>query len=146
MDKNLVYFTQTDTTVGFLSQNANRLYDTKKRDKNKKFITVCNNFDTLKTITRVPKKFKNLVRNSKKTTFVYPNNLAIRVVKDKEHLKFLNKIKWSYSSSANLSNCEFDLNFATNNADVIIYSKEVFTQKESSKIIKLTKNRKIKLR
>jgi tRNA A37 threonylcarbamoyladenosine synthetase subunit TsaC/SUA5/YrdC len=146
LNKDLVYFTQTDTTVGFLSQNANRLYEKKSRDKNKKFIKVCDSLQTLTTFARIPKKFKKMVRNSQKTTFVYPNNQAIRVIKDKEHLKFLSKIRWAYSSSANKSNEEFDLDFAIQNADIIIYNKYGFKDKESSKIYKLSKSRKKRLR
>jgi tRNA A37 threonylcarbamoyladenosine synthetase subunit TsaC/SUA5/YrdC len=144
--KKLIYFTQTDTTVGFLSQSEDRLYIKKNRDRNKKFIRVCNSLNTLQTFTRIPNKFKSKVRNSNKTTFLYPNQEAIRVVKDKEHLKFLNKIKWLYSSSANKSNEDFCLDFAIKSADVIIYTKRDFEDKEASKIFKITKKRIKRLR
>ena len=146
MDENLIYFTQTDTTVGFISQNSKNLYLIKERDTNKKFIKVCNSLNSLQNFTRVPKKFKNKVRNSKKITFVYPNNKAIRVIQDDEHLKFLNKIKWGYSSSANKSNEEFNLQFALEKSNIIIYSKKEFNDKTPSKIYKISKNRIKKLR
>jgi len=91
MNPQLIYLIQTDTTVGFLSQDANRLADSKQRDKKKLFITCTDSLETLQKFTRIPKKFKNKVRRSSSSTYVYPNNKAIRVIKDKTHLIFLKK-------------------------------------------------------
>jgi tRNA A37 threonylcarbamoyladenosine synthetase subunit TsaC/SUA5/YrdC len=143
--REVVYLVQTDTTVGFLSQSKDRLYEIKQRDTNKPFIKVCDSFRSLSRFTRVPLKYRKMVRHSKKTTFVY-NNEAIRVVKDKEHLKFLKKLKWSYSTSANLSGDSFDKDFAIKMADVVVHDSRGFCENSASKIYKLHKNRIKKLR
>jgi len=41
---NLVFLTNTDTTVGFVSKNRDRLLEIKKRDSNKPFIRVCDSY------------------------------------------------------------------------------------------------------
>ncbi|MDX1808438.1 MAG: Sua5/YciO/YrdC/YwlC family protein [Sulfurospirillaceae bacterium] len=141
-----VYLVQTDTTAGFLSQNKEKLSLIKKRDKNKQFIISVDSFDTLKKFTRVPKTHKKLIRRASKTTFVYANNLAIRVVKDERHLEFLRKIKWSYSTSSNESGKRFDESFVKDNAEIILYTKYGFSENTPSVIIKCGKTAKERLR
>ena len=136
-NQQLVYLVQTDTTVGFLSQNSKKLADSKKRDENQLFIKCVDSLETLQEFTRVPKKFKNLVRRSKKTTIIYPNNQAIRVVKDFEHLKFLKKLRWAYSSSANITQKQFDENYAKQKADIIVEDKRGLFEGISSSMIKI---------
>ncbi len=146
MNPALVYLAQTDTTAGFLSQDSEKLKRIKNRVDKKRFIISVDSLKTLKTFTRVPKIHKKMIRRAKKTTIVYQNNQAIRVIKDKEHLKFLKKIKWAYSTSSNRAGCEFEENFAKDKADIIIYSKYGFREKNSSKIIKCGKITKRRLR
>ncbi len=116
----LVFLTQTDTTIGFVSQNADRLTAIKQRSPHKYYIKAVNSLQTLKTFTRVPSSCKNRVRRSKKTTFIMPNGHSYRVVKDKHHLLLLNRLKWAYTTSANLSNQAYDETFAKNMADVTL--------------------------
>jgi len=85
-------------------------------------------------------------RRNKKTTFVYPNQKAIRVITQKRHLLFLKKFGWMYSTSANLSGKKFDINFALKNADVIVRDKKGFFEDKVSRIIKLGKKRMLILR
>ncbi len=146
MNPAFVYLAQTDTTAGFLSQDSEKLKQIKNRVDKKRFIVSVDSLKTLKTFTRVPKIHRKMIRRAKKTTIVYQNNQAIRVIKDKEHLRFLKKIKWAYSTSSNRAGCEFEENFAKDNADVIIYSKYGFHEKNSSKIIKCGKITKRRLR
>ncbi len=146
MNPTVVYLTQTDTTVGFLSQNSKKLNRIKNRKEKKGFIISVDSLKTLKTFLRVPQIHKKMIRRAKKTTVVYPNDLAIRVVKDREHLKFLKKIKWTYSTSSNLSGCGFDENFAKDNSDIIIHNRFGFDEKNPSKIIKCGKISKRRLR
>lgn len=146
LDAQKVYLIQTDTTVGFLSQNKKRLADIKKRDKKKQFLISVDSFKTLKNFVRVPKKYKKMVRRAKKTTFVYPKNSALRVVQDENHLKFLKKFGWIYSSSANLAGQGFDREFAFEVVDIVIEDERGFFEGEPSKIIKLGKNIKKRLR
>ena len=118
--KNRLYLTQTDTTIGFVSQDSTKIDRAKRRLPNKHYIRVVDSFQTLQTFSRVPNAHKNRIRRSKKTTFIMPNGLSFRVVKDCEHNILLNRIGWVYSSSANLSGDEYNEQYAKDNAEVIV--------------------------
>ncbi|SFV62570.1 TsaC protein (YrdC domain) required for threonylcarbamoyladenosine t(6)A37 modification in tRNA [hydrothermal vent metagenome] len=120
--KTKLYLTQTDTTIGFVSQDASKIDKAKNRLSNKYYIRVVNSLETLKRFTRVPQKHKNRLRRAKKTTFIMPNGLSFRVVKDTEHNLLLNRLHWVYSSSANLSGAEYDEKYARDKAEVIVTS------------------------
>lgn len=130
-----VFLTSTDTTIGFVSQNRDRLNKIKQRPENKKFITAISSLDTLKNITRVPNLHKNRVRRSTKTTFIIRDE-SFRVVKDEDHLKLIDRLKWAYTTSANLSGNTYDEEFALNCADVIISPLNQYKSK-ASQILKL---------
>jgi len=144
MNPNKIYLTQTDTTVGFLSQNKNKLNQIKKRPLNQKILREVDSLDTLKSFVRVPNRFKNKIRRAKKTTFIYPNGESFRVVKDKKHLEFLHKFQWMYSTSANLTGEKFNKNFAIKKADIIVGYN--FFEGEPSTIYKLSKTKIKKVR
>lgn len=146
MNPDLVYLAQTETTAGFLSQDPAALSHIKNRPQGKSFLISVNSLQTLKTFTRIPKAHQKKVRRAVKTTFAYPCGLAIRVVKDAGHLEFLHKIKWSYSTSSNLSGEGFNENFAKEKADVILFTCKGFFEAKPSSIYKLGKNRMRKLR
>ncbi len=144
MDSGLVYLVQTDTTIGFLSSDDKKLSAIKQRDSNQKTLQVVDSLDILKTKVRVPNNFKNIVRKSKKTTFIYPNGLSFRVVdKNSHHYKFIKKFKNLYSTSANITKKDFDESFAVEYSDIILYNQFGFSQKQSSTIYKIN-NTKIK--
>lgn len=146
LNQQLVYLVQTDTTVGFLSQSSEKLASSKQRSKNQAFIKCVDSLKTLQSFTRVPKKYKNFVRRSSKMTIIYPNNQAIRVVKDLEHIKFLKKLKWAYSSSANLTKKSFDENYAKQKADIIVEDKRGLFEGKSSSMIKINSKKARRLR
>lgn len=147
MNSSLVYLVQTDTTVGFSSLNGEKLNLLKQREKTKKILTTVNSFLTLNQNTKVPKKFRKFVRNSKKTTFIYPNLKSFRVIdKSFKFFDFIDKFKFLYSSSANKTSCIFDYEFAFLQADVIAEDKSGFIELGASKIIKLNKKKIIKIR
>ena len=146
MNPQLVFLVQTETTVGFLSQNSEKLATSKKRSKKQPFIRCVDSLKTLQEFTRVPKKFKNRLRRQKQTTFVYPNKEALRVVKDEEHLKFLKKLKWAYSSSANLTRKNFEEKYAKQKADIIVEDSRGFFESSPSKMIKINQKNARKLR
>lgn len=140
MDSSLVYLVQTDTTVGFSSLNDEKLSTIKQRPTSKKILHTVDSFKTLNEHTRVPKKFRKKVRNSKKTTFIYPNTKSFRVVdKDSVFYDFIHKFGILYSTSANKTTESFDKNFAVNGADVIVENKKGFFETKASSIIKLSK-------
>ena len=141
-----IFLVQTDTTVGFLSHSAQKLADTKQRPTNKPFVQTCASLKVLKTLARVPKKHRNRVRRAEKTTFVYSNNKAIRVVKDEAHADFIKPFKWFYSSSANESTLSYDKEFANVKSDIIIENAKGLFEGESSSIYKLSRNKMKRLR
>jgi tRNA A37 threonylcarbamoyladenosine synthetase subunit TsaC/SUA5/YrdC len=143
---NLVFLTNTDTTVGFVSKNRDRLLEIKKRDSNKPFIRVCDSYTSLMSLVRVPSKYKKFVRNSRATTFVYRDkDIAIRVVKDIKHLRLIRKLKIAYSTSANISNIKYDETIAKSLCDVVIASEPLRVNNPSS-IFLLSKTKIKKLR
>ncbi len=133
--ENKVFLTQTDTTIGFVSQNADKLTKIKQRPPHKQYIHAVNSLHTLKTFTRVPQKHKNRVRRAKKTTFIMPNGHSYRVIQDRHHLLLLDRLKWAYTTSANLSNEAYDESFAREMADVII--EPIKEAKQASHIYRL---------
>ena len=141
-----IFLVQTDTTVGFLSQSNQALAQLKKRPVDKPFVQVCASLKTLKTLARVPKKYKNRVRRAEKSTFVYSNNKAIRVVKDEDHAAFIKPFTWFYSSSANESSLSYDKEFANIKSDIIIENSKGLFEGESSSIYKLGRNKMKRLR
>jgi len=146
LNQQLVYLVQTETTAGFLSQNSQALASSKQRNKTQAFIMCVDSLSTLKEFTRVPKKFKNRLRRSKQTTFIYPNGKALRVVKDEKHLKFLKKLEWAYSSSANLTCKSFEESYAKQKADIIVEDSRGFFESTPSNMIKINSKKERKLR
>ena len=120
MIKEKIILTQTDTTIGFVSQNAEKLTEIKQRPPHKHYIKAVNSLRTLKTFTRVPSSHKNRVRRAKKTTFVMPDTHSYRVIRDPHHLLLLDRLKWAYTTSANLSDQPYDESFAKEAADILI--------------------------
>jgi tRNA A37 threonylcarbamoyladenosine synthetase subunit TsaC/SUA5/YrdC len=146
LNSSLVYLVQTDTTIGFLSQKTERLSMAKQRDPKKKILQTVDSLNTLQELQRVPKRFKNRVRRAKKTTFIYPNKKAFRVVAQGDHHRFLKKFHTLYSTSANLTNKKFCLETAIEKSDVVLFTKEPFEEKNASVILKLGKKKLIKIR
>ena len=140
-----LYLTQTDTTIGFVSQDASKIDKAKKRLPNKHYICVVDSLETLKRFTRVPNKHKIRLRRAKKSTFILPNGLSFRVVKDTEHNILLNRLHWVYSSSANLSGAVYDEVYAKDKAEVLV-SFPVKHKGRASKIYRLGQKRMIGVR
>ncbi len=142
----MLYLTQTDTTVGFLSKDRASIAKAKDRDINQPFLITLSSLEKQKKLVRTPERFKNRVRRSKKTTFLYPNKKAIRVVRDTPHVYFLSKFDFLYSSSANKHGLLFNYSFAYNKVDIIIEDREGFSHKSASTFYKIGKRKIRKLR
>ena len=140
-----IILTQTDTTVGFLSQNEKKLYEIKSRNTSKPFITVYSDFKTFLLSNRVPTNAKNLIRRSKKTTFVVKNK-AFRVAKNNLNSQIIRKLIWSYSTSANESGKKFDREFCEAKADIIVEDKYGLYESSSSKLLRINGMRKVRIR
>ena len=147
MNSSLIYLTQTDTTVGFLSSNDKKLSGAKQRDSKQKILQVLSNYKSLNKLVRVPNKHKKFIRRAKMSTVIYPNKLAFRVVhKNSSHQNFLQKFNIMYSTSANKTKNIFNEEYAINNSDIIVYSKENFAEKQASSIYKINKQKIKKIR
>ena len=139
----LVFLTPTDTTIGFVSQNAEKLDRIKKRPSGKHYIKALPSLSALKRFTRVPDAHKNRVRRSMRSTFIFPNGYSYRIIKDTKHLSLIKKLGWAYTTSANISGFEYDSKFAENSADVIVVFPKKRNSNKASNIFKLN-NIKIK--
>ncbi|CAD7287930.1 Sua5 YciO YrdC YwlC family protein [Campylobacter suis] len=140
----MIYLAQTDTTAGFLSKDLRKINAIKARLVDKPCLIATAKFSELNKLVRVPNRYKNFVRKAKKTTFLYPNKRAIRVVKNCEHEKFLLQFDWLYSTSANLHGLKFDENWAKSVVDIIV-DKQLFEGK-SSKMYKISHRKLLKIR
>ena len=90
MNSDVIYLIQTNTTVGFLSQNLTKLNKIKKRPSNKKFLRVVSGYDML---PRVAKKHRKRVRRTpNKNTYIIKDE-AYRVITEPHHREFLKKFK-----------------------------------------------------
>lgn len=141
-----VILTQTDTTVGFVSQNKDKLYKIKSRQNTKPFLKVYSSFKNLFEVgNRIPQKQKNYVRRSKKTTFIVKNR-AFRVAKNSLNSNILRNSTWHFSTSANEANKRFDREFCENKADIIIEDKNGLYEDSSSSLIKISNSKRKKIR
>lgn len=145
MPNKKVYLTQTDTTIGFISQDEARLTKIKQRPPYKHYITAIDSLATLKSISRIPSRYKNRLRRATKSTFILPNTHSYRLIKDPHHLKLIRKLKWAYTTSANLSGKKYDKDWAREMADETV---EPLNQNESapSSIYKINNNKIKKIR
>ena len=141
-----VILTQTDTTVGFLSQNSSKLYNIKSRPNTKPFIKVYRDFKSFSHEgNRVPSSQRNMVRRSKKTTFIIKNR-AFRVASSSLDSQVLRDLTWNYSTSANKSQENFNREFCETKADIIIEDVNGLVEKSSSSLIKINRLRRRKIR
>jgi len=141
-----VVLTQTDTTVGFLSQNEKQLKNIKSRESSKPFIKVFKSFYALKKSNiRVPHNRKKMLRRAKKTTFIIKNS-AFRVAQETLNSSVLRATQWNYSTSANASGKSFELKFCEEKADIIIQDKNTLFEGKASSLLKINKKRIKRLR
>ena len=141
-----VLLAQTDTTVGFLSQDSKKLYEIKSRKTAKPFIKVYTDFKSFSSQgNRVPTKKKNLVRRSKKTTFIVKNR-AFRVVKSSLNSQILRNLTWYFSTSANEQHKHFERDFCSKKADIIIEDKFGLHENRASSLIEINTFKRRKIR
>ncbi|MEA2091645.1 MAG: hypothetical protein U9O83_04665 [Campylobacterota bacterium] len=141
-----VILAQTDTTVGFLSQDEKSLQEIKQREASKPFIKVYKNFRTLiDSGQRIPQRFKNTIRRSNKTTFIVKNR-AFRIANSSLDSQILRNTLWHYSTSANEKSKTFDREFCEKKADIIIENKEKLRELSSSSLYKINHIKKRRIR
>jgi tRNA A37 threonylcarbamoyladenosine synthetase subunit TsaC/SUA5/YrdC len=131
-----VFLAQTDTTVGFLSQDAKRLEKIKMRPNDKPFLKVYAQLRRLNDDIRIPLNHRHRVRHAKKITFIV-NNQAFRIVHEEKHSHLIQRYGWLYSTSANESGKKYDPFFCHAAADWIIEDSRGLHESISSSIYKL---------
>lgn len=147
MNPNFVYLVQTDTTVGFSSNDNEKLAVIKKRPKEQKILRTVDSFKTLQKYTRIPNNHKKRVRNSKNSTFIYPNNESFRVINsDSNFYNFIKKFKVLYSSSANEAKKSFDEEYTKKVSDIVVIDKKGFFEDKPSDLLRLSRLKYKKLR
>lgn len=145
IDKQVILM-QTDTTVGFVSQDGESLKIIKERPQSKPFLIVCKNFKTLKALNyRVPSQRRRAIRRATKTTFIV-KNLAFRVAADFQNSQLLRNINWNFSTSANERSKHFNREFCEEKSDIIIEDKNSLYEGLSSKLYKINNTKQVRLR
>jgi tRNA A37 threonylcarbamoyladenosine synthetase subunit TsaC/SUA5/YrdC len=139
--KAMVFLTQTDTTIGFVSQNADMLTKIKQRPPYKHYIKALPSLQVLKTFTRVPNRYKNNVRRAKRSTFIFPNGHSYRIIRETEHLQLIQKLGWDYTTYANISGDPYDRTFSESVADIIVGFPTKNSRQIASQIVKLNNSR-----
>jgi len=134
---NLIFLTQTDTTMGFVSQDAMRLNKIKQRPPHKHFIRALPSLKSLNSYTRTPQMHKNRLRRATKSTFIFPDKNSYRIIRDTNHHDLLAKLGWAYTTSANLSGQAYNADFAKEAADVIVGFPVKKGDQKASRIFKL---------
>jgi len=89
----------------------------------------------------VPKAHKNRIRRSKQTTFIYPHKIAIRLVQNDLHLRFLRYFGILYSTSANPTKQPFNDKWAKAHCDIAVYDKRGLKECTPSRIYKINHKR-----
>jgi len=121
--KELIFLSDTDTTVGFITQCSKCLDSIKERPANKLYIHALESLAILQNIGRIPPKYRRMVRRKKRCSFILPNGASFRVIRDPRHLLLLRRLGgWAYTSSANLAGASYDESFARKKADIIVES------------------------
>ncbi|RUM64959.1 MAG: hypothetical protein DSZ03_03465 [Sulfurimonas sp.] len=141
-----VFLAQTDTTVGFLSQDAAKLRAIKQRQSHKPFLKVYPSLQAFKTDhSHIPNRYKSMLRRTKKCTFISKGR-AFRIVYDAEHNRLLKRFRFMYSTSANQSTHRYDKEFCIRNSDIIVQDSRGLTEESPSRIVQLGKKKRRKLR
>jgi len=137
--------TQTDTTVGFVSQNAEALARSKSRPLEKPFLKTFDSFRSFKRTGRIPAHFKQELRRAVKRTYVVKGQ-AIRIVATGAYHTLLRPYGWLYSTSANASGGRFKPGFALAQADCIIEDARGLFEDVPSNIYTISRTRKQRIR
>ncbi len=116
----LLFLTDTDTTVGFLSRDPELLDRAKRRHGEKHYITALPSLRSLRDRARVPRPYRRRLRRSRKESYILPSGHSYRIVRDPRHLLLLKRLEWAYTSSANLSGAAYDEEYARRVADVVV--------------------------
>jgi tRNA A37 threonylcarbamoyladenosine synthetase subunit TsaC/SUA5/YrdC len=140
-----VYLTATDTTVGFVSQDSDRLDAVKGRPPHKHYITALPSLRALLERTRIPAAHANRVRRARDTTFILPDGRSWRIIPHGTHHDLVARLGWAYTTSANPSGHPYDEAWARKQADMVI---DPLTPVDTrpSRIVRLGRTRIVRVR
>ncbi len=142
---NGVVLIQTDTTVGFVSLDAQKLAATKARPPEKPFLKTYGTFAAYSKDGRIPPAFRRELRRKKRTTYVVKGS-AFRIVSAGPYHDFLKPWGWAYSTSANASGHRFDEAFAREKADLVVEDRRGLFEAPPSAIYKINHRKKKRIR
>ena len=103
LKKGNILCTETDTTIGFCALNEEVLYESKKRDRNKKFIKFINISSLLEILSPIQIKFMSEFWPGRTTLII--NKIAYRNPTTFLINQLLHHVDSMYSTSANISGC-----------------------------------------
>jgi len=142
---NGVLLAQTDTTVGFLSQDAAALAACKHRPPSKPFLKTFASLGDYTKTGRIPARFKREARRAKKTTFVVKRT-AFRIVPEGPYHALLKPYGWLYSTSANAAGSRYDAGYAFERAAVVVEDERGLFEDVPSAIYRLNNTVKRRIR
>jgi tRNA A37 threonylcarbamoyladenosine synthetase subunit TsaC/SUA5/YrdC len=122
--ENPVILSETDTAIGFLSQNPSSLDRVKQRAEGMRYITALPSLRALNGRCRVPLVHRKRVRRERGTTFIFPCGDSYRVISDDRHLLLIKRFGWMFTTSANLTGEPYDRDYAISVADIVIHPVE----------------------
>jgi len=141
-----VILAQTDTTVGFLSQDSKVLAKIKQRSKQKPFLRVFSDLGHYKASSeRIPKRHRSRLRRSRRVTYVVKGK-AIRIIHDHFQLQLFRPSGWAFSTSANQAGHGFERDFCESAADIIVEESRGLCEGVPSSIERLGKVKRRRLR
>ena len=140
-----VLLVQTDTTVGFVSQNAEALAHAKSRPAAKPFLKTFASLSVYKQTGRIPARFKREARRREKTTYIVKGE-AFRIVPAGSYHQLLRPYGWLYSTSANAAGGRFDAGYAFAKADAVIEDARGLYETAPSVIYQLNQQKKRRIR
>ncbi|MFC3848308.1 N6-threonylcarbamoyl adenosine t(6)A37 modification in tRNA [Helicobacter baculiformis] len=140
-----LFLAQSDTTAGFFGTDSNALNRTKNSPPHKPLLQVVASLRALPV--RVPQIHRHFVRH-KRGSFIYPTMppRGYRVIRDPRVLGFVIFFDVLYSTSANPSGANFNLEWARENASITLEDRHGLYQAPPSAIFKLSRTRKKRLR
>ncbi|WP_292656419.1 Sua5 YciO YrdC YwlC family protein [Nitratifractor sp.] len=118
--EHLLFLSDTDTTVGFISKDARRIDRAKQRPPSKHYITALPSLRSLTTLTRIPRSHRRRIRRRRHESYILPSGHSYRIVHNARHLLLLKRLGRAYTSSANLSDAPYEEAYARQAADVIV--------------------------
>lgn len=147
LSKEIIYLVQTDTTVGFLGKNREKLNRVKGRPPNQPILREVESLEWLTRMARTPFPFRREIRRRRQVSYILGRGgEGFRVVDWGPHGQFLKGKGWFYSTSANFTGKKFDRKWAEEKAEIVVEDWRGLTENNPSPIYQLGRKRKKRFR